>query len=206
MHDIGRGLVTLATLVATVRATPGPDRAVADRMDLAAQTIDGLLDLVGDPGRRPGDEARACGPVDVREVVEGVVACRDAASSTTAVLRPGPGIVLRLDALDALNLKRLVANLVDNAIRAAGPTGRVEVELRDGPRPVVRVLDDGPGPDRGPAGDLGMGLGIVATLARRLAAEVTLRPRSGRGAVAEIVLGGAPSSTAPVRSGRGAPA
>ncbi|MBF4608317.1 sensor histidine kinase [Curtobacterium sp. VKM Ac-1393] len=48
--------------------------------------------------------------------------------------------------VDAERLAQVVGNLVDNAARAAGATGRVVVSLGDhGTGPVVRVEDDGPG-------------------------------------------------------------
>lgn len=48
--------------------------------------------------------------------------------------------------VDAERLAQVVANLVDNAARAAGPAGRIVVSLDDrGAGPVVRVEDDGPG-------------------------------------------------------------
>ncbi|GAA3563332.1 HAMP domain-containing sensor histidine kinase [Microlunatus spumicola] len=47
---------------------------------------------------------------------------------------------------DAAALRGLVRNLLDNARRAAGPTGAVEVTLAtSGPLVVVHVRDDGPG-------------------------------------------------------------
>lgn len=48
--------------------------------------------------------------------------------------------------VDAERIAQVLGNLVDNAARAGGATGRVAVSLDDrGPGPVVRVEDDGPG-------------------------------------------------------------
>jgi len=48
--------------------------------------------------------------------------------------------------VDAERIAQVLGNLVDNAARAGGATGRVVVSLDDrGPGPVVRVEDDGPG-------------------------------------------------------------
>lgn len=123
--------------------------------------------------------------VDLRVLLSEVVVLRDAASPGSVVLRPGPAPLVRLD---RRALCRLVTNLVDNAVRAAGPGGVVELDLEDSADPVVRIADDGPGPGAGPRGEQGMGLVVVRTLARRLGAEVTLRPRRGGGTVAEVVL------------------
>ncbi len=190
LHDIGHEVATLSALVAAVRCQGGFDPAAAARMELVEREVDRLLDLVGAVSAPSGTARVADEVVDLREFLREVVVGRDAAAAGSVVLRPGPSVLVRLD---RHTMRRLVTNLVDNAVRAAGPTGLVEVGLLDpvdAADPVVHVADDGPGPGRGPEGDHGMGLAIVRTLARRLAAEVTLRPRRGGGAVAEIVLRG----------------
>ncbi|HEY2193847.1 MAG TPA: hypothetical protein VGH76_16340 [Actinomycetospora sp.] len=65
---------------------------------------------------------------------------------------------------------------------------RVEGEFDAAAGARMRVLDDGPGPERGPAGARGKGLAIVRSPAHGLAADVTSRPRRGGGALAEVVL------------------
>lgn len=187
LHDIGHEVATLSALVAAVRNEGGFDTATEARLALLEQEIDRLSDLVGACTASPGPAQVADEIVDLRELLGDVVAGRDAASPGTVVLCPGPSLLVRLE---RHTMRRLVTNLVDNAVRASGPTGLVEVGLDGTVDPVVRVADDGPGPGRGPKGDNGLGLAIVRTLARRLAADVTLRPRAGGGAVAEIVLWG----------------
>jgi signal transduction histidine kinase len=186
LHDVGHEVATLSALVAAVRGQGGLDAAAGERLELVEREIDRLLDLVGDHGlpsaAGAGDEL-----VDLREFLREVVVVRDAASAGSVVLEPGPSVLAHLD---PRALHRLVTNLVDNAVRAGGATGRVEVGLHGTVDPVVRVVDDGPGPGCGPEGVHGMGLVIVRTLARRLSAEVTLRPRRTAGSVAEIVLRG----------------
>jgi signal transduction histidine kinase len=58
-------------------------------------------------------------------------------------------------------LRRALMNVVDNAVRAAGPRGRVLVTVRPGPASVrILVEDDGPGFGKV---DGGTGLGLVIT-------------------------------------------
>ncbi len=187
LHDIGHEVATLSALVAAVRSEGGFDAATGARMALLEQEIDRLSDLVGACATWRGPGRVADEIVDLRELLSDVVVGRDAASPGTVVLCPGPSLLVRLE---RHTMRRLVTNLVDNAVRASGPTGLVEVGLDGTVDPVIRVADDGPGPGRGPKGDHGAGLAIVRTLARRLTADVTLRPRAGGGAVAEIVLWG----------------
>jgi signal transduction histidine kinase len=111
-------------------------------------------------------------------------------------------------------LERLVANLVDNAVRHNRPGGGVDVStgVRDG-RAVVRVSNDGePLPpealprllepfqrlDRHAHGDgAGLGLSIVASVARAHGGSVALAPRTGGGLDAVVEL---PAQAAPVPS------
>ncbi len=83
------------------------------------------------------------GTADASRVVQDVVLA--VAASYRGRLRwrhCGPAPV----AVDSLELRRALGNLVDNATRAAGPRGRVEVRVRrSGRRVRVEVQDDGPG-------------------------------------------------------------
>jgi signal transduction histidine kinase len=179
-HDIGHELATISLLVASVRAERGLGGAVSERMALIEDEIDRLQILVGTGGGGGPDEA-----VLLREELDGLVAARAVGTATSVALLPGPEVPRWID---PCLLDRLVTNLLDNAIRAAGPGGHVLVELDAGPPVTIRVLDDGPGPDRGPTGRSGLGLAIVGSLAERLGATVTLRPGAGAGTVAEVAL------------------
>ena len=198
LHDIAHEVATLSALVAAVRVQGGLDAAAGEHMRLVEREVDLLLDLVGCCCATSGLPDEDDDVVDLRELLAEVVAGRHAASRGSVALHPGPGTVVRTH---SRVLRRLVTNLVDNAVRAAGPAGRVEVELVGTDVPRVRVLDDGPGPGRGPAGDRGMGLTIVRTLGRRIGVEVALYGREGGGAVAEVVLPGHRPSP-PVRAPR----
>jgi signal transduction histidine kinase len=67
--------------------------------------------------------------------------------------------------VDRLAFWRALRNLVDNAVRAAGPQGMVRVRIlgADG-WAVTQVDDDGPGFGAGPHGTASLGLGIVQNL------------------------------------------
>lgn len=104
--------------------------------------VDQLLTLARlDPAGR-----EALGPVDLAEVAERV--CADLAPGAI-----GRGQNLSLDASpcrvqgNALGLEVLIRNLVDNALRHAGPGARIEVAVAPGTGPLacLTVGDDGPG-------------------------------------------------------------
>ncbi len=68
-------------------------------------------------------------------------------------------VFIRVTRVDA---RRIIANLLSNATRAAGPNGAVTVEVaNDGSAAKVTVKDSGPGFGKVPKGK-GIGLGIVA--------------------------------------------
>jgi signal transduction histidine kinase len=95
----------------------------------------------------------------------------------------------------AAELNQIWANLVDNAIDAAPPSGRVEVTARrDGSRVVVRVVDDGPGipptirerifdpffTTKDVGKGTGLGLDIVRRLVARNDGDVQVQSEPGR--------------------------
>ena len=65
-------------------------------------------------------------------------------------------------------LWRALANVVDNATRAAGQAGRVEVVIGQASQTVIDVIDDGPGFGNGPPGTASLGLQVVDIAARIL--------------------------------------
>ncbi|GAA0963182.1 sensor histidine kinase [Frigoribacterium faeni] len=129
-----------------------------------------------------------------------------------AVLPDGPVVV----AADAGRVSQIVGNLVDNAARATGGTGRVTLWLdaSDGDEVAVLVSDDGPGVPaadrervfdrlvrldgarRSGDGGAGLGLPIARGLARAHGGDlVCAAPGLGRpGAVFRLTLPVAPSS------------
>jgi signal transduction histidine kinase len=181
-HDIGHDLATLALLVASVRSERRLGGPLSERMELIEGEIDRLQLLVGTGGEGGGPEDT----VRLRGELAGIVAARAAGTTTSVALLPGPEVSWRTN---PCLLDRVVTNLLDDAIRAAGPDGHVAVELDAGPPATVRVLDDGPRPGRRARGRSGQRLSVIDSLAGRLGATVTLRADRDAGTVAEVVLG-----------------
>jgi signal transduction histidine kinase len=109
-------------------------------------------------------------------------------------------------------LERLVANLVDNALRHNDPDGRVEVGTSTaGGRALLSVTNTGPvvpddavdklfepfqrlGADRtGPRGGLGLGLSIVQAIADAHDAALAVRPRPEGGLEVAVSFAAAPA-------------
>jgi two-component system sensor histidine kinase TctE len=104
-------------------------------------------------------------------------------------------------------LRELLTNLLDNAVRYSGSGGQVTVRVATTPQNtvVLEVEDDGPGiapdarqavferfyrlPDT-PGNGCGLGLAIVAEIANRHGAQVSLHcGTAGRGTLARVEFG-----------------
>jgi len=138
----------------------------------------------------------------VREVCEGYA-------------RAGKAVSTRLETLPPLALRpfavqRLIANLVDNALRYGGPAVEVATRPENG-RAVIEVLDRGPGIPPGDSERMlqpftrldtarsgagtGLGLAIVDRIARLHGGSVQLLAREGGGTRARVEL--------PLNTGKG---
>lgn len=171
------------------RQVTEPQRALlASRIVQSARRLSALLDDVFDIDRLDRADARLQRqPVDLRELVDRIVANTDVAGRELRVV----GDPVTAD-VDAPLFERAVDNLVRNAIRHTPPDTRIEVRVEDGPAIVVK--DDGPGIDdeiratlfepfvqgsgslRAPRPGTGVGLALVRRVAHLHGWEVELLP------------------------------
>jgi len=147
-----------------------------------------------------GLDSQAVEELDLRELVDGLVADYRRAGSDIQ-WRPGEPCPVWVS---AGALRRVLGNLVDNALRY-GPDAPVEVICEPMPDRVrLRVLDRGPGiaPDQIDAvfqpfyrletsrsrrtGGSGLGLAIARQLCQAQGWQLALRPREGGGLEAEV--------------------
>ncbi|MDR7300166.1 sensor histidine kinase [Haloactinomyces albus] len=180
LHDLGQGLGTLSLLTDGIHDDPALSAETRYRLKLMAQELSRLVDLAALPVGEP-----ILDTVDVRELLGQLVSLTALSSRATVVLRPGADVAL---CTDRTLLWRMVVNLVDNAVRAAGPDGTVEIAVGDECGVVVEVIDDGPGFGDGPGGVASQGLGIVLDLARRCGAHLQVCPAEHGGTCARLVF------------------
>lgn len=152
LHDMEHSLATLAALLTAARVVSDAGRR--DLLGLIEQESAQLHRLARDHTRQPP----AAEAVRMDEVVRRIVALARIMGSTTVTLTAEAAVALHAD--DQL-VWRVVTNVVDNALRAAGPDGTVAVSVvQECGGVVIEVVDDGPGFGRGPAGTAGLGLGL----------------------------------------------
>jgi K+-sensing histidine kinase KdpD len=158
-HDLRQPIAGVLALAGAVLAEPALPRDARSRLEQIMELAEWQSDMVQNWLEASAGPPRA-GTDAVRVVSAATAAARLTwAGNLTLVWPPEPVFV----ALPPVILRRMTANLLDNATRAAGPSGTVTVEVsRWGRRMLLTVEDDGPGFGRLANGGHGLGLSAVA--------------------------------------------
>ncbi len=159
-HDLTMPATSIRLLASVAARESDPDPSLKIRLRQIADEAGRIADICG----HFLDPSRTAGPSDL------CILAGDAADS--AGLRyPGTIDVVAETAAAAahpVDVARILANLLDNACRAAGPEGRVQLVVeRDGDLALLIVADSGRGFGLGESGRASLGLGIVAALVHR---------------------------------------
>lgn len=139
------------------------------------------------------------GATDFGQIVESSLARRAKSAATVRLEVEGDGHMV---ACDPDQLIAMSGHLLQNAIEAAGPAGRITVRLRrEGDTSVLEVDDDGPGmtpefvhehlhhPFRSTKpGGFGLGLYECRELARKAGGDLAIDSAPGRGTTARLRL------------------
>lgn len=182
LHDLGHGLATLSYLTDGIREDPALSNGTQRRLDLVEQELGRLLELV---------QVRVCDPApelfEARDLLHQLVAVTAASTGVSVTLRPGEEVTMHTD---PMLLWRMVANLVDNAVRAVGDDGDVVVAVSAvaDAEAIIEVTDDGPGLGNVPDGLASLGIGIVSGLAQRCGARLDFGSVQPRGTRAQLVF------------------
>lgn len=150
-----------------------------------AELLDSLLDIAASEARR-GDRS-GFARVDLSALAASVAELfEDSADEAGLVLATRIEPDVSIDG-DAMQLTRLLSNLLDNAFKFVGAGGRIELEVAPGPS--ITVRDNGPGvPEalreqiferfhrgHGSGKGHGLGLALVRAIARRHGLEIVCR-------------------------------
>ena len=216
-HDVRNGLVPIRNVVSHLgEAHRSGPAELAGVYDARAPTLTASLDYLGELA----DQYRAVAVHGARDRSELRAVIRSVAEANQAVAN-GVHVAAELGGqpawveMDALSLRRVVENIVSNAVTACG-TGGGEIQLsiktdRSDGHPCYRltITDDGPGiplaaRDRvfepfftTRAGGTGLGLAIARRLVRDVGGDIRLESEEGRGTRVEVVLKAAPTGRSP---------
>lgn len=196
-HDLRTPLARMRLALALLEDKPDPIQI--QRLEQDIETMDKLIGKILDLSR--GLEQENFKPTVLAELLEQVV---EAAASKRVSLKIDNSLAL-LD-LPPLALRRIISNLIGNALRYApvSPVELVAKELETGI--LIEVLDRGPGiPEdqlglvfqpfhrvessrNNGTGGSGLGLAIVKQLAQTYGWSVGLAPRPGGGIAASVFI------------------
>ncbi|TDO34244.1 histidine kinase/DNA gyrase B/HSP90-like ATPase [Kribbella sp. VKM Ac-2527] len=153
-HDVGQELAVVQALARLAALEVGSPERVRQRLETIGEHAAYVARMMSDSVEGFADIAE----FDLAELVTRMVADTRLRTQTRCEVVAGP---LRVVA-DPILLRRAVVNLLDNAVRAAGPDGTVRARvLRDGGLAVVEIEDDGPGWGHVRPGVASLGLGVA---------------------------------------------
>jgi signal transduction histidine kinase len=174
-HDIRQPVAGVLALAGAALAVSGVPESVRARLEQISELAEWQSEVIGHWLEETGPGRRGAGGADVVRVVNEALAAERAAWPGELVFVWPAGPVFT--AMHPVVLRRVVANLVANAARAAGPSGTVRVEVGcRADRMVVVVDDSGPG-----FGRLSWGSGLGLQAAARQVIRHGGRVECGRG-------------------------
>jgi signal transduction histidine kinase len=164
-HDMKQPLACLFALAAAALAEPGLPQSVAARLEELVEQARWLRDMIEQllrDDQHPGEGARL---LDMAVLTEEIAAAErlvyDGEINFTCQREPVPAWG------DPVDIRRIIANLLGNATRAAGSHGKVRIDVRNEQEKAQLTIDDsGPGFGRIPEG-YGMGLRSAARIMAR---------------------------------------
>jgi len=209
-HDLRSPLTRVRSLGETILTTPDVTPAGRDAAGAIVEECDRLADMVNTmldvAEANAGVASYATQPVDVGQLVR-------EAHDLFAPVAEGKGVALAADVADApmtvigdkRRLQRVVANLVDNAIKYTAANGTVTVSAREaGDGVVIEISDTGIGLSPGEQGRVfdrfyradasrsmpghGMGLAFARAVVRAHGGDVTVSSEPGKGSTFAVRL------------------
>lgn len=163
-HDIRHELATislLASLIATSDDIGDASRARATQLVRELRWLGKLLQAYEDLQADPTTPLSPTERLRVDDVVQEVIAGLRLTHSTAVTIEASEVWTTA----NRLDVWRVLRNVIENAFRAAGPSGHVRVRVGTaGEAVMVQVDEDGPGFGAAPAGLASLGLTIVRDL------------------------------------------
>lgn len=190
-HDIRQPLAAIGALASAGMAQPDVPDVVVTCLERIRSETRVLLDLC----RHILEEMQAEQLVALDVAAREIAACAARSAPCTVEVDATPCTI----STNPMDFRRALVNLLDNAMRAAGPDGNVSVVVQSDRRQVrLSVRDSGPG-FGAIDGGCGIGLGVVERYARRHGGMVEVGQSPSGGASVSIVLPAQQRGTAPMR-------
>lgn len=160
LHEIRQPVAAVLALAEAARGLPGVTKDMRDYMDLVIEQVQEVSGAAWSVlSRRKGEDPSGSLPVDVDEVLDSVLGSYRRMWTGMIVRRGHTGRMWTAGCRPTI--RRCLVNVVDNAVRAAGPDGEVVITVQRGNGSVrLDVEDDGPGFGAVPGG---MGIGLAVT-------------------------------------------
>jgi two-component system, NarL family, nitrate/nitrite response regulator NarL len=166
-HDVIQPAATISALVAAATQQRGTPALVGQCLDQIADESRYLAGLC----RQALTGSDHCDEVAAADVLaDAVLRSARATWPGTITLVSTPVRVVA----DSLELRRALTSLVDNACRAAGPKGQVEVHVVQDTHARIEVHDSGPGLASAPPDLASLGLGVARRVAEGHGGTVTM--------------------------------
>src|SRR5256885_1249046 len=174
-HDIRQPIAGVLALAAAVLAETDLSEQTRSRLEQMIELAEWQSDIVENWLDAEGDSSPSADDTDAnRGINEAAAAERLIWTGNLTLIWPSERVFIRLD---PVILRRMTANLLDNATRAAGPAGTVTVGIsRLDDQMLLVVEDDGPG-----FGWLAGGRGLGLSPVGRRAVQHGGRLECGRG-------------------------
>ncbi len=176
-HDMRQPVASVFALAAAALAEPGLPQAARARVEEIIRQAEWLAKMIQ---HALNTTAGAGGQSDLAEVAHEVVAAERTTWTGEIMLIATNGPVFT--AVHPIQLHRMIANLLGNATRASGPSGRVTLTLaREEGTARLSVEDSGPGFGKIQQGH-GLGLDAVVREATRHGGSLDCGDAQGGGA------------------------
>ena len=180
-HDLRQPLAAILALVGAAEAQPEVPDLVRACLDRIAEETRQMLALCRSVLEQPAQPK----PLSIGHLAYAAAESCQAATGCRVEF----DIDHVLAEVDEVGLRRAIGNLLENAARAAGPTGRILLGVRrDGMSVRISVSDSGPGFAAGPPGVASLGLDIVRRLAGEHGGHLEVGTGELGGAVVTLVL------------------
>jgi signal transduction histidine kinase len=202
LHDLGHQIMTVSLLAEALQADQCLSADSRRQTELLVQETARALGMIADtvPSSTPQpNPAPVTQLIDARELAARITRLAGHAFEAAVRLQPGPPVYMQVN---PMLVWRVLWNVVENAGRAAGPDGQVEISIRPGNGTVIEVTDNGAGYGKTDSGVAGLGLSVVTQLLATTGGQLDIAAGRDGGTTVRAIFGSQCERIVLPRSGR----